>query len=234
MKIDDLTLNMLKNGTLGTEPLCALVLHLLHKTGSVQDASDDQAALTPLDETDTTSVTDEPPFTVFVREEVKTGVWFRNPFFLRYVDGYEDGELSKFSASSALSLRGLYGIVHYALNGPKRLRGNVDFMSNNYNAAGYSILSVRSPVYFKREERHLEAEGYGLKILSKGHNYVEERVAGNCEAEHTLILKTEPVKKVLWKGSSRKHKGYRLTYFHVIEKILTDYKKTGRLDLDLI
>lgn len=170
--------------------------------------------------------------TVVTNSRTISGVWLRNPFFKRYVDVYEDGEGSRFSATSALAFKGFFGLVHFFLNGPKLLRQHQKFVSQQDMAAGYTLLSLRSFVYFKREERSLEAEGYGLKVVSKGHNYMEERVAGHCANEYTCITRTLGDQRILWKGSSKRSQGYHLTYAHVVEKLLSDYSKSGRLEIE--
>lgn len=163
-------------------------------------------------------------FPIVTAETEKLGVFFRSPVFKRYFELW-DGK-PEFSAQSAKERKGFWGVVHWLLNSKKSIDSKIEF-SNETDAAGYRLNSVRSPIYFKRVERTLKYCGDVVSIDAKGYNFVDERVGGNCEKEFTIIKVNG---KIVFHGRSDKN-GYNLTYEHVVLGKIGSFLRNGTLEI---
>ena len=158
-----------------------------------------------------------------------SGIFFRNPFYLRYYgidDGWYGDNIDTSGNLYCVENRvGFLGWANWLLNSKNSIEKLKEFV-NTDNAAGYDLLSVRSPIYFKREECTAEFYSDDMIIKSWGFNYVDERVGGGCVKERTKIFKkvNGRMKKIVDK-LTHTNSGYKMTYKHVIE----DFLKTGSI-----
>lgn len=163
-------------------------------------------------------------FPVVTAKTEKRGVFFRSPVFKRYFDLW-DGE-PEFSAQAAKEHKGFWGRVHWILNSNKSIDNKIEF-SKEDNAAGNSLNSVRSPIYFKRVERTLKYSGGVVSIDAKGFNFIDERVGGNCEKEITTIKVNG---KIVFCGRTDIN-GYNMTFAHVVEGKIKSFLRNGVFDI---
>jgi len=159
-------------------------------------------------------------FPIVTAKAEKRGIFFRNPVFKRYFELW-DGEL-EFSAQAAKERKGFWGMVHWILNSNKSIESKIEF-SKEDDAAGYSLNSVRSPIYFKRVERTLKYTGDVISIDSKGFNFIDERVGGNCEKEVSVIKVNGAV---VFSGRTDVN-GYSMTFAHVAEEKIKSFLRNG-------
>lgn len=140
---------------------------------------------------------------------VKQGVWFQNPVYKQYYDLYG---FDPFDESYNIPNVDNLGFMHKLLNGKERIKKLQDFVSKD-NAAGFRLRQLRSPFYFKREERELRIFSPDEKLIlhSMGYNYVDEHVGGACEREYTTIYSLISG-AFLKRWRSDNNGGYNMTY----------------------
>ena len=153
-----------------------------------------------------------------------TGIFFHNPFFKKRFDIFDYSNLEQpGNVYDSVEQKGLIGLIHYLLNGKGKLLKIIDDLSNNSDIASYRLLSIRSPVYFKRIVTVLRYTSDDLIIESQGWHKVNEEVSGYCQVEHTKIQKRiNGQMEVVFDDSTKKGNGYNLTYKHRIEQLIKD------------
>lgn len=159
-------------------------------------------------------------FPIVTAKAEKRGIFFRNPMFKRYFELW-DGK-PEFSAQSAKECKGFWGMVHWILNSNRSIEGKIEF-SKESDAAGYSLNSLRSPIYFNRVERTLKYAGDVISIDSKGFNFTDERVGGNCEKEVSVVKVNG---KIVFRGRTEVN-GYNMTFAHVVEEKIESFLRNG-------
>lgn len=170
---------------------------------------------------------------ILTNEEVKNGIFFRNPFFKREFDIYEthynilNDTPTKGCIHATHKFKGLWGKIHAILNSQSKVLRTIKWMSECDNAALYRLNSIRSLIYFSRIERSAEYIDEDLVIKSKGFHYVDEACGGACVKEFTKIYrvvgdKTKLIKSYYSHSTNSGHKGYKMTYKHVLIDFVKD------------
>lgn len=152
------------------------------------------------------------------REGVESGIYFRNPFYSREFDLWEDGDSALLKTQSPNSLRSL---IRWLINSRKKVAELIKFCHEDDNASGYVLNDIRSPIYFKRNWRSLTYYTDRFDIYSKGYHYLDERVSGHCVREDTVIYdkRLDNILKFTEYGS------YKFTYEHVAKEWIKEQER---------
>ena len=166
-------------------------------------------------------------YTVISDKYTAYGIFFRSPIQKVFRDGYyvgivEDNPrvMNAYEYRDAVKkpIRRFYEI----LLGNGKIVRNIEKWSQNTEFGGVTTKMLRSPIYFKREERSLVAIDTSgqqniSEIRSRGHESDLETCAGSCEKERTTIkLKNgKKIRKVC-------RDEYFYTYYTTIEDLVEE------------
>lgn len=159
-------------------------------------------------------------YVITTKEGVEKGLFFRSPIQKRTIMTYFD--MSEMDQKYIEKIRNPGTIRRFfeRLLGNGEVLKNLDNYLNDIDCAGFDIKYICSPIYFKRESRHLTAVCTNpkkniQKIVSHGYEDQYNICGGDCHVEKTIITT-----KTRSKIRIKKKEQYEYTYAHIVKRTI--------------